>query len=510
MASNGPPRKARSSAVPAVSPGTAAGSPVARGASSPADRVPPHSAEAERGLLGCILLDSARILDMCNATGFKPEFFYEPKHQLIYETLSAMAERNDKVDLLTATSRLRDLNLLDKAGGAPYLQELLDGVITVEHAEYYAQHLQQKYILRSLIDRANQIASLSYDGSEDAKDVLGRAEQLILEIGEQRTQEQRDWGQLIKFTTKEIEQLLDNPRNVTGLSTGYRSLDKILLGLQPGEMIILAARPSMGKTSLAMNVAENVALGFNHDTGYGNESRQCIPVGVFSLEMSGEALVRRMFCSRAKISWERLVNGMVEKRQTFRQIAEAANQVMKAPIFIDDSAGLGALELRARARRMKKMHNIGLIVVDYLQMLNYPQFAKEGRQRETSAISAAMKAMAKELRVPVLVLSQLNRSPETRDKKGVPRISDLRDSGSIEQDADVVMLLRRPCKNKDDPHPNKDDRSVAVVDVAKQRNGRTGEIEMRFEEEHTRFQDPHRGGADEEYSPAPSHGEVEE
>ena len=261
------------------------------------------------------------------------------------------------------------------------------------------------------------------------------------------------------------------------MPTGYADLDKILMGLQPSDMIVLAARPSMGKTSLALNIAENIALGIA-----GGES---CPVAVFSLEMSKEQLVRRMICSHARVPSHKLQGGYIS-REFHGQLIAAADALMKAPIFLDDTAGLEALELRSRARRIKRKHDIQLIVVDYLQMLSYPQFAREGRQRETAAISGALKAMAKELRIPVLVLSQLSRAPEQRSDDGKPRLSDLRDSGAIEQDADVVLMLRRPSVYAEEGEAM--DEKLAEVEVAKHRNGPTGKVDFNFEREYTRFE----------------------
>ena len=280
----------------------------------------------------------------------------------------------------------------------------------------------------------------------------------------------------------DIENIFLMKKGITGLPTGYPDLDRILMGLQPSDMVVLAARPSMGKTSLALNIAENIALGVGD-----SEPR---PVAVFSLEMSKEQLVRRMICSHARVPSHKLQGGYISK-EFHGQLISAASALMKAPIFLDDTAGLEALELRSRARRIKRKHDIQLIVVDYLQMLSYPQFAREGRQRETAAISGALKAMAKELQIPVLVLSQLSRAPEQRSDDGKPRLSDLRDSGAIEQDADVVLMLRRPCVYAEEGEVI-DDR-LAEVEVAKHRNGPTGKVEFNFEREYTRFDSRSRG-----------------
>ncbi len=476
-------------------------------------RVPPNSAEAETGLLGSVLLDATRVLDLCASKRIRPDCFYNPVHQRLFAVCQEMDQRQQPVDLLTLAARLRDLGELDALGGDAYLQRLVDQTPTVEHAAYYIDVVLQKFILRSLLDRARQVAEDCYDaGDRDAMEILGRAEQTVLEIGDFQGPAQAAWPQQVDTVSKEIGQLLAEGGNtVTGLSTGYRNLDGILLGLQPSEMIVLAARPSQGKTSLAMNIAENVACGGNPTTGYGPRDRRPRAVAVFSLEMSAEALVRRMLCSRAGVGWQRIVEGYCDKDEQ-RRLFAAARDLMEAKIHVDDTPGLDAPQLRARARRLKKMHDIALIVVDYLQMLQYPGYEKEGRQRETQAISGALKAMAKELRIPVLVLSQLNRQPETRDTKGVPKLSDLRDSGSIEQDADVVMLLRRPIRNKGDPRYSDAEINpgLSLVDVAKQRNGRVGEVEMHFDDQHTRFGDLRTEGTDAGAHLRPTEGGTDE
>lgn len=457
------------------------------------ERVPPHSEEYERGLLGCILLDSSRVLDLCAERRLTAACFYNPVHQTLFEVLSDMETHLRKVDLLTAASRLRDLGRLDEIGGDAFLQQLVDQTPTVEHAAHYIDGLLEKHIRRTIIACAHKMAEDGYTSDEDAMEVLARAEQSVLEIGQREGGPVAAWDQTVKAVFGDVEVVLSSAGSLlTGVSTGFRDLDRILLGLQRGDMVVLAARPSMGKTSLAMNIAENVAHGRNPHSGYVSGEGAPAAVAVFSLEMSRESLVRRMLCSRAGVSWQDIVRGF--PRETDHQrLTQAADALMKAPFFVDDTPALSVLELRARARRLKKMHDVKLIVIDYLQMMRYPQFSDEGLQRETKEISGAVKAMAKELRVPVLVLSQLNRQSETRDTKGVPKLSDLRDSGSIEQDADVVLLLRRPIKNRGDPRHDEANPRLAIVDVAKQRNGSTGEIDMIFDEEHTCFKDGTQG-----------------
>jgi len=293
------------------------------------------------------------------------------------------------------------------------------------------------------------------------------------------------WREAVKQAVEHVEKILTLRRGLTGLSTGFLNLDEVFQGLRSGEMIVLAARPSMGKTSLAMNIAENVALGRR------DPEQAAHAVGIFSLEMSHEQLVLRMLCSHAGVSAHKLTSGYASAKTDHGRLMQAASVLSKAPLSLDDTGGLDILELRARARRMKKKHNVELIIVDYLQLLHSKEYARQGRQIETAYISGNLKAMAKELRMPVLVLSQLSRAPDQRDKLGKPKLSDLRDSGAIEQDADVVCMLRRPCKYEEDTEHA--DETLAVVDVCKNRNGPTNDdVRLNFEAECMRFTDRER------------------
>jgi len=441
------------------------------------DRLPPYSEEAERGALGCLLLDAARVLDLCRQQQVSAAAFYLRHHQELFDAIEAMVNDNRPVDLLTVGDRLRDLGQLESLGGPAYLEQLVDSSPTSAHAEYYIGLVHQKYLLRLMIDQARATVEMCYAAEEDAGQILNKAEQAVFELSTLRRQKTAPWADLVQDGMAKIAHIIDSGKSITGLATGFADVDRLTLGLQPGELVILAARPSMGKTALALNIAENIALA--------REGRH--PVAVFSVEMSAEQLVRRMICSRARVSAHKLSRGYVSKEQ-HGSLVQAADVLRKAPIFIDDSGGLEVLELRSRARRLKRKYDVELIIVDYLQLLHYPERAREGRQLETAAISSALKAMAKELNVPVLCLSQLSRAPEQRDKtSGVPRLSDLRDSGAIEQDADVVFLLRRPRMYADDP--DHDDERLAVLDLAKQRNGPTGEIRLNFEADCTLFED---------------------
>ena len=443
-----------------------------------AGRIPPHSDEAERGVLGCALLEPDRVIDLCIERQLSADSFYGPWHRALYDFLLEMRNDGRAIDLLTVGERLQTLGRVDQVGGEEYIEKLVDSTPTAAHAEYYIDLVRQKHMLRCIIDRSREAIDSCYDGEEDADTILDTAEQSLYDIAEFQTSGIVPWSQAIKDSMEQIEKAIQLRKDITGVATGFYQLDKITHGLQPGDMIIVAARPSMGKTSLAMNIAENAALGSGPD-------RKKHAVAIFSLEMSRESLVKRMLCSRATVPSHKLSGGYISAEH-HSQLVQAADALSQAKIFVDDSAGLTPIEVRARARRLKRKHDIDLIVVDYLQMMNYPLFAKEGRQRETAAISGAMKAMAKELKLPVIVLSQLSRAPEQRGGGAIPKLSDLRDSGSIEQDADVVCLLRRPCKYPEDEEFH--DKTLAIIDIAKQRNGPTGEIRLNFIDELTRFE----------------------
>ena len=473
-------------------------------------RVPPNSPEAERGVLGSILLDAgndSRVLDLCTENGITSKSFFAPANQLLFETLIEMSRASATIDALTLNERLRSLNRLDAIGGTAYLQVLIDETPTAAHAEYYINIVRQKHLLRTVISCAREAERKCFNDAVSADLILGEVEQQFLSIADRREGTGLTWPQAINNTMGHIDRLFSlGPGGVAGLPTGFANLDRKLKGLRNGEMIVLAARPSMGKTSLAMNIAECVALGKDiyGRPMKGDQNRQH-PVAVFSLEMSTESLAMRMLCGFAGVPGFQIDQGLVNPKKINQQLTRAASDLGKAPIYVDDTGGLDVMDMRARARRMKKRHKIELIVIDYLQLCNCREFAKQGRQIETSQISGQIKAMAKELNLPVIVLSQLSRAPEQRgDKTNNPKLSDLRDSGAIEQDADVALLLRRPCKAHGDPEF--DDKRLAIVDVAKHRNGPTGEVRLDFDDALTRFgdradQDGETDGLDPETTP---------
>ena len=462
-------------------------------------KTPPNNVEAERAVLGSILLDTAgrsddRVMDECRTRGIVPEAFYDPCNRAIYTVMLEMSMASKPLDALSLIEELRRTGRLDAVGGVGYIQSLIDQVPTTAHAEHYIGILRGKYLRRLMIERATKVVEKCYDEGEypDPQVVLGDAEKTFLEIGGSAGNTM-PWASAIDDSFKRIDRMFESGgKLMEGLSTGYKYLDEVLQGLKPGEMIVIAARPSVGKTSLAMNIAESCALGLdmnNVPVKYDNGKRHA--VAIFSLEMPVEQLTKRMLAGRAHLNMWRLNRNLVprsEKQMMTANLMQAMGELRNAKIFVDDTAGLDVMDLRARARRMKKQHDIELIVIDYLQLCCCREGARQGRQIEVSMISQQIKAMAKELKVPVIVLSQLSRANEQRgDKFEKPKLSDLRDSGAIEQDADVVFLLRRPSRNSNDPESQ--DLTLAYVDIAKNRNGETGEVKMNFIREWTRFLD---------------------
>ena len=467
-------------------------------------KTPPSSVESERAVLGSILMDAVgrngdRIMDVCLTGGITAETFFDPRNRTVYETMLEMNRASKPLDPLTLLEELKSKERLETVGGAGYVQSLIDQVQTTANAEYYLSIIRDKRLRRVLIEKATRIVEKSYNENEypDPQIVLGEAEKDLLSVGTHGDRTM-PWSAAVDDAFKRIDRMFtSNGTTFEGLSTGLTHLDEKLQGLKPSEMIVIAARPSVGKTSLAMNIAESVALGQMLTVKGGEyppvkvDGGKRHPVMIFSLEMPVEALTKRMVGGRAHINLWKLNRNLCarsEKEQMNQALFAAVSDLRDAPIYVDDAAGLDIMDLRARARRAKKAHNIELIVIDYLQLCKCNEKAKQGRQLEVSEISQQMKAMAKELRIPVIVLSQLSRANEQRgDKYEKPKLSDLRDSGAIEQDADVVFLLRRPSRNSQDPESG--DEQLAIIDVAKNRNGETGEVRANFVREYTRFED---------------------
>ncbi|HEY2139097.1 MAG TPA: replicative DNA helicase, partial [Chthoniobacterales bacterium] len=394
-------------------------------------RTLPHSIEAEQGVLGSMLISPREIIAEC-VEKINENYFYVPAHQTIYLVLVELWNAGQGIDLITFTQVLRDRNLLETVGGAAAVTSLFTFVPTAANITYYLEIVRDKYILRQIIAACTESVRRSFEEQDEVHNLLDEVEQKIFSVGEDRFK-----GQVLTMkdqvmeAIEAIEQLYERRGGITGISTGFAELDRMTNGLHEAEMIVIAARPSMGKTALAMNIAEHVAI---------NEK---LPVAVFSLEMSSQQLVQRLLCSRARVNLQKVRDGFLAERD-FPSLTAAASKLAEAQIYIDDSASLSILELRAKARRLKAQKDIRLIVVDYLQLLrSTTRRAQDNRQLEISEISSGLKGLAKELKVPVLVLAQLNRQPEARTG-GKPRLSDLRESGSIEQDADLVGLLVRP------------------------------------------------------------------
>ena len=448
-------------------------------------RGPPFSEESEKGVLGSIMLDAGKILDLCLERHVTEESFYVPAHRIVFSTICDLNKRGRPVDLLTVSDALQGNGRLESVGGHVALDRLVDQTPTAAHAEFYIETVRQRHLLRRIIERAREAESLCCESEDPADAVLEKVEQRFFDLSENHRHELSSWPDAVKSAMDHVEQMFITKRGLAGLASGFRDLDRVLMGIRAANMLVLAARPSMGKTSLAMNIAENIAR------GYDDPDHQARPVAVFSLEMSSEELVLRMVCSHAGISMHKITGGYISATD-HGKLMQSADLLSKAPIFLDDTPGMDVVEMRARARRLRKKHGVEMIVVDYLQLLNAQEFRRLGREREISYISGSLKAMAKELNIPVMVLSQLNRSPETRDKHGRPKLSDLRESGSIEQDADVVMLLRRPCRYPDDA--DSEDATLAIVDVAKHRNGPVNaDIRLNFIEDITRFTNREHG-----------------
>lgn len=444
------------------------------------DRLPPHALDMEQGVLGCQLLSPnecvGEVVEKLRGDGV--EVHYDLRHQTIQAELIEMFDNRIPIDVITLQQRLKDKQLLEQIGGIAYLSQLQDAVPSAANLSYYLEIVREKFLLRKMIQTCTEVVGRVYDYEGEVDALLDEVERDVLRISESRAQ-----GSVL--TTKElvgkaigtIENYFSRKGVLNGLSTGFPDLDRMTDGLHGSEMIVIAARPSMGKTSLAMNIVESVVL------------EQKLPAAVFSLEMSAEALILRMMCSVARVNLRSIREGFMSESD-FPKLTSAAGKLSNAPLFIDDSAGLSILQLRARARRLHQQHGIKLFVVDYLQLLHSTaRRSQENRQQEIADISSGIKALAKELKVPVLVLSQLNRELE-RDKSRKPRLSDLRESGAIEQDADVVGLLYKPSAGEDEDGVAAEEADGLPVNllIAKQRNGPTGDVNLTFLKSYTRFE----------------------
>ena len=443
------------------------------------DRLPPHALDMEQGVLGCQLLSPnecvGEVIEKLKGVGV--EAHYDLRHQTIQAELFEMYDARIPIDVITLQQRLKDKRLLEQVGGIAYLSQLQDAVPSAANLSYYLDIVREKYLLRKMIQTCTEVVGRVYECEGDVDALLDEVERDVLRISESHSQSDAlTTKELVGRAVVTIENFFNRKGTLTGLATGYADLDRMTDGLHGSEMIVIAARPSMGKTSLAMNIVENVVL------------EQQLPVAVFSLEMSAEALVMRMMCSIARVNLRSIREGFMSESD-FPKLTNAAGKLANSKLFIDDSAGLSILQLRARARRLHQMHGVKLFVVDYLQLLHSTaRRSQENRQQEIADISSGLKALAKELKAPVLVLSQLNRELE-RDKSRKPRLSDLRESGAIEQDADLVGLLYKPNAGEDDDGNTEEADGVPVnLLIAKQRNGPTGDMNLTFLKSYTRFE----------------------
>lgn len=433
-----------------------------------AQRLPPQNLEAETSVLGAVLLENDalnRVLEI-----LREDDFYREAHRRIFSAILHLYEHSEPVDLITLSEVLKTRGELEDVGGIAYLNALVNGVPTAANIAYYAKIIKEKAILRKLINRATEIVSQSYSNAGDVDEFIDQAERTIFEISEDRVRPSfYPIKDLIKAGFKTIERLYEKRQLITGVPTGFQRLDELTSGLQPSDLIIIAGRPSMGKTAFALNIAQNAAV------------QASVPAAIFSLEMSKEQLALRMLCSEAKVDAHRLRGGFLGEAD-WPKLTRAAGSLSEAPLFIDDTPGISALEMRAKARRLKLEHKLGLVIVDYLQLMR-GRASVDSREQEISDISRSLKALAKELAIPVIALSQLNRRVEERGDKR-PQLSDLRESGAIEQDADVILFLYRDeVYNK-----TEENRGKAEIIIGKQRNGPTDKVDLTFLDKYTRFE----------------------
>jgi replicative DNA helicase len=438
-------------------------------------KLPPQNIEAEQSVLGGVLIENDainKVMEILTA-----DDFYREAHRRIFDGLINLSERDEPADLITLTNELRKINQLDSVGGASYLTSLIDSVPTAANIEYYAKIVKEKSVLRQLIQTSTEIVTQCYEDRGDVEAFLDEAERAIFQISENRVRPSfYSIREIVKQSFKTLERLYEKKELVTGVPSGFKDLDQRTAGFQPSDLIIVAGRPSMGKTAFCLNVAQYAAI----------EKR--IPVAIFSLEMSKEQLVIRMLCSEAHVEGTKLRTGFLSESD-WPRLTLAAGNLSDAPIFIDDTAALSVLELRAKARRLNAEHGLGMIILDYLQLMR-GRTRVESRQQEISEISRSLKALSKELNIPVIAVSQLSR--KTEERTGMrPQLSDLRESGAIEQDADLILFLYRDeVYNRSEDNPN---RGKAELIIGKQRNGPIGKVELAFLDKFTTFKELYKG-----------------
>lgn len=430
-------------------------------------RIPPQNVEAEQAVLGAMMLDhNAVIAAMEKLT---PNDFYREVHRTIFEAMEHLHHENKEIDVITLPEELRRMKKLDDVGGIEYILSLPNLVATAANIEYHANIVAEKALARNLITTCTDLTAAAYDGEKEPEDLLDDAERKILQLSENKNRgDFSPVGAVVEETLDKITKLYENKAGLTGLPTGFRDLDRMTSGLQPSDLILVAARPSMGKTAFTLNIAQNVGV------------RQHKTVAFFSLEMSQEQLVQRILCQISHIDSQKLRTGQLNSDEEWTRLTDACDKLYQAPIYIDDTPGISVAEMRSKARRLKSEHGLDLIVVDYLQLMQGRN--AESRQQEISEISRSLKALARELKVPLIALSQLSRSVESRQDKR-PMLSDLRESGALEQDADIVSFLYR----EDYYDKETENQHVTEVILAKHRNGPVGSIKLYFKGEYTLF-----------------------
>jgi replicative DNA helicase len=434
----------------------------------PKERTLPHNPEAERTVLGAILVDNQAFNSAAEI--LSREDFYREAHRRIFEAMATLAERSQPIDLVTLKDELVRQSALEAVGGAAYLAGLVDGVPRITSVDHWSRIIKEKAVVRNLIHAGNRIVHSCYEGEDEAAVLLDRAEKAIFDIAERRIRAGFvGMREIVKESFRTIDQLSQSKDVVSGLATGFVDIDEMTSGLQNGDLVIVAARPAMGKTSFCLNVAQHVSMHVGET------------VGLFSLEMSKEQLALRLLCADARIDAHKLRTGKLNEKDWAR-LAKAYTDLSNAKLFIDDSATISPLEMRAKCRRLKAEFGLGLVIVDYLQLVTGTG-RPENRQQELSAISRSMKGLAKELSCPVVALSQLSRAPEARTDRR-PQLSDLRESGALEQDADIVMFIYR----EEEYRPTDENRGIAEIIIGKQRNGPTGSRKLAFIKEFTRFE----------------------
>ena len=443
-------------------------------------KIPPHDIDAEQAILGSMLTDKDAVIAALEV--LKEDSFYREDHKLIFSAITSLYSKNEPIDVITVKAELSEMGVLDRVGGLEYLVELPERVPTTANVERYVKIVDEKAMLRRLISTANELIALGYDESEDVDNIMDMAEKRVFDLAQKKnTKGYSVMKDILVESFAELERLYNQKGNVTGVSTGFYDLDNITAGLHNSDLLIVAARPAMGKSAFAINLAANAAI------------MSKVPVVIFNLEMSKEQVGNRILCSEALVDSNKIRTGQLDD-EDWMKLAQTLGKMSDAPIYIDDTPGISAMEIRAKCRKLKIEKNIGLIVIDYLQLISGSGKKNTSREQEISEISRSLKILAKELNVPVIALSQLSRTAEKRDDKR-PMLSDLRESGAIEQDADIVMFLYRD----DYYNPDSEKKNVAEVIIAKHRGGSTGTVELAWLPSYTKFANLERRYNEEDY-----------